>query len=149
MKICKGVIKLIVAVLAILILCCTTKVQATEMSVVQPLRVVNAGGDLGNIISAGNQFISKGSGGSAADKGYMEFAEDLSSIGSILAGIGIIVFLVVLAIIAIKWMVAKPDEKAKLKQALIGYIIAAFVFFGAVGIWKLAITIMQDVESSI
>ena len=145
-RIGKGVIKIAIIVIALISMCFSTKVQAAELNVAEPLKVV---GSLSEIIGAGKEFISQGQSGPGNVKTSEQFAEELAPIGSIIAGVGIVIFMGVLAVMAIKWIVAKPDDKAKLKQAFVGYVIAAFVFFGAVGIWRLAITIIQSVEQQI
>ena len=124
-----------------------TSVKAAELSETEPLRVADGG--LSGIISAGNSFINKGKNKEQANTSVDDFATALAPIGSVLAGIGIVIFMAVLGIMAIKWITAKPDDKAKLKQAFVGYVVAAVVFFGAVGIWRIAIGIMEQVEGKI
>ena len=152
----KGVIKIAIIIIALMAMCFSTKVQASELTVVEPVKTVFAGGggshwggSLSDIINAGNSFISQGKSGAGAVKTHEQFAEDLAPIGSIIAGIGIVIFMGVLAVMAINWIVAKPEDKARLKQAFVGYVIAAFVFFGAIGIWRLAIQIMESIQSEI
>ena len=144
-----NLISKVVAIVVILatLLCFNTNVQATELSEAEPLRVADGG--LGGIINAGNDFIDKGKNKEQANTSVNDFAEALAPIGSVLAGVGIVIFMAVLAIMAIKWITAKPDDKAKLKQAFVGYVVAAIVFFGAVGIWEIAMNIMEKVEGAI
>ena len=147
----KGVIKIAIIIIALMAMCFSTKVQASELTVVEPVKTVFAGGggSLSEIINAGNSFITQGKSGAGSLKNPEQFAEELAPIGSIIAGVGVVIFMGVLAVMAIKWIVAKPDDKAKLKQAFVGYVIAAFVFFGAIGIWRLAIQIMESIQSEI
>lgn len=140
MKKTKRLIK-VIAIIAAVLLCMGTKAQAVELSTEEPVKVAS----LGEIINAGNSFISQGNSSYSVD----EFAIALAPIGSILAGVGIVIFLAVLAIMAIRWITAKPDQKAKLQQQFVGYVISAVVFFGAVGIWNLVRNIMEQVENSI
>lgn len=143
-RITKSIIILLIAFMMLF----ATKVSAAELSTTEPIKVAG----LGQIISAGNEFIDKGKKAQKEqqnDTTVDSFAEQLAPIGSILAGVGIVIFMVVLAIMAIKWIVAKPDDKAKLKQAFIGYVVSAIVFFGAIGIWRLLIGIMVNVQNSI
>ena len=147
----KGVIKIAIIIIALMAMCFSTKVQASELTVVEPVKTFFArgGGSLSDIINAGNSFITQGKSGAGAVKNHEQFAEELAPIGSIIAGVGVVIFMGVLAVMAIKWIVAKPEDKAKLKQAFVGYVIAAFVFFGAIGIWRLAIQIMESIQSEI
>lgn len=141
-------LKRIIEVIAIAIIALTsftTTVNATELSTTEPVRVAG----LSDIINAGKSFIDKGSGSTVDGTSIDDFATELAPIGAILAGVGVVIFLAVLAIMAIKWITAKPDQKAKLQQQFVGYVVAAIVFFGAVGIWGLVQGIMEDVEGSI
>ncbi len=58
-------------------------------------------------------------------------------IGQIMTAIGISVVFAGLVIIGIKYMVSEPEQKGKLKQQLIGLVVAGVVIFGAYSIWKL------------
>ena len=136
---------LIALMLIFMFVIMSTTSYAVELSKDEPLKVAG----LGEIITAGKGFISEGSSKSVSGTSEDEFADALSPIGSILAGVGIVIFLAVLAIMAIKWIVAKPDQKAKLQQQFVGYVVAAIVFFGAVGVWQLARDIMQKISDSV
>lgn len=67
--------------------------------------------------------------------------EDLSEL---LFGVGIFVAAIVGTIIGIKFMLVSPDEKANLKKDLIPYIVGTVIILGALGIWKLAVGIFED-----
>lgn len=62
----------------------------------------------------------------------------ISGLASILTTIGVIIVLIGLLVIGIKYMVATPDEAAKLKTKLVGLAISGVVIIGAYGIWTLA-----------
>lgn len=51
--------------------------------------------------------------------------------------IATIVVTIVTIVMGIKYMVSNPEGKAKLKQQLIGLVIAVIVIWGAQGIWAL------------
>ncbi len=143
-------LKRIIEVLAIVIIAFAslgTNVNAAELSTTEPIRVAEGG--IGDIISAGKSFIHKGSDNPVDGTSIDNFATQLAPIGSILAAVGVVIFLGVLAVMAIKWITAKPDQKAKLQQQFVGYVIAAIVFFGAVGIWNLVQNIMNRVETEV
>lgn len=46
---------------------------------------------------------------------------------------------------AIKYMMATPDQQAKLKQQLIGLVVSTIVIYGAQGIWALMYNFMDSV----
>lgn len=107
------------------------------------------GGSIMDIINAGNEFITSGkeAAGKEAGTGYLDFASKFAGIGQVLVSIGIVTLLIVTAIMAFKWIVATPDKQAKLKQQLIGLVISAVVIFGAIGIWNVVVTIMNNVSN--
>ena len=144
MKLCQKIVKVIVA-LAVGFMLMNTTIYAAELSKEEPLKVAG----ISDIINAGKGFIQEGEQNQVNGTTVDEFAEALAPIGSILAGVGIVIFIAVLAIMAIRWITAKPDQKAKLQQQFVGYVVAAIVFFGAVGIWQMVRRIMEQVSESI
>lgn len=75
-----------------------------------------------------------------------DFVNQFVGIGQLLVIAGVIVILITIGITGIRWITASPDKQAKLKEQLIGLVIATVVIFGAVGIWNLARGIMMKVE---
>lgn len=59
--------------------------------------------------------------------------------------IATVVVSVVTVIMGIKYIMAAPDEKGKLKQQLIGLVVSTIVIFGAQGIWSLVYNFMNSV----
>ena len=66
-------------------------------------------------------------------------------LANILTTIGVITVLGALLIIGIKYMMASPDEAAKLKKQLIGVVLAGAVIIGAFGIWKITKNIFNSI----
>lgn len=63
---------------------------------------------------------------------------------NLLLGIGIIVVVIVGVIIGMKYMTGSIEEKADMKEVLIGYVVGCLVVFGAFGIWKFAVNILSN-----
>ena len=101
--------------------------------------------DVESIFSAGKQWIETGRNNNE-DKynSPVEFINELMPIGQILVSVGIGTLTIVSVIMAIRWITATPDKQAQLKQQLIGLVVAAFVIFGAVGIWEFVIHVMNS-----
>ena len=97
-----------------------------------------------NWMDTGNREASQLSG-----TGEDDFAQQLIGIGQLLVAIGAGTLVVVSMIMAIKWLTATPDKKAKLQQQLMGLVVATFVIFGAIGIWNLVRGIMSNVEQKL
>ena len=63
----------------------------------------------------------------------------------LLMAIGIVVMLIVGTIIGIQFMVASAEDKAKVKEALVPYIVGCVVIFGAFTIWSIVVNLGQEV----
>lgn len=68
-----------------------------------------------------------------------------SDIFNVFLAVGTAVAVIVGAILGIQFMTAGIDRKVEIKQALFPYVISCIVLFGAFGIWKLVITIMNEI----
>lgn len=95
-----------------------------------------------NLMSSGKNFLSKGKNNNISTQ---QMGNMFAPIARILLSFGIIVLLGCTIAMGIKYMLATPEEAAKLKQQLIGLVVSAFVIFGAVGIWTLAYQIFSSV----
>lgn len=72
-------------------------------------------------------------------------AEAAVRIGQILITAAAIIFPVIALILGIKYFIAGPDDKGRLKTQLIGFITAAVITFGAYTIWKIAYAIINNI----
>lgn len=70
--------------------------------------------------------------------------EKFIPIGQILVTAASVILLVVTLIMAIKYITANPEQRGKLKQQLIGLVISIVVIYGAVGIWSVVKTTMEN-----
>ena len=59
-----------------------------------------------------------------------------------LLSIALVLAVIIGIIIGIKFMVASVEEKAKVKEALIPYVIGCVVVFGAFSIWSIAVRLL-------
>ena len=66
-------------------------------------------------------------------------------IGQILITAAAIIFPIIILILGIKYFMAGPDEKGRLKTQLIGFITAVAITFGAYTIWKIAYAIINNI----
>ena len=74
-----------------------------------------------------------------------QIIESAVRIGRILITAAAIIFPIIFLILGIKYFMAGPDEKGRLKTQLIGIITAAVITFGAYTIWKIAYAIINSV----
>ncbi len=58
--------------------------------------------------------------------------------------VGIVAAVIIAAVLGIKFMLSSLDQKAEVKKMLGVYVIACVVIFGSFGIWKLVLTILDQ-----
>lgn len=96
----------------------------------------NAAIDIKNIQGSAENFLSTGDKNQNNTISVSDMKEELLPIAEILTMIGTGVVIICAIVIGIKYMVASPDEQAKLKKQMVGLVVATIVIFGAYGIWK-------------
>ncbi len=72
--------------------------------------------------------------------------EVIGSLYNILLVIAMVIAIVAGLVIAIKFMVSGVEGKAEIKKVLVPYVISCAVTFGAFGIWKLVVEILNNLE---
>lgn len=95
--------------------------------------------DAENFVHSGNDVSSM------IDTGALK--KTSTFIYEILFSIGLIVAVAVGIVLGIQFMISSAVDKAKIKETLIGYVIGCVVLFGAFGIWKMVINIVQETTS--
>ena len=78
-----------------------------------------------------------------SDGNLTKIGEEFTDIGKVLVYIGAGVLVGGLGYIGIMYMVSPPEKRAKLKQQLIGVLVAGVVIFGAYSIWSVLIRILS------
>jgi len=84
-----------------------------------------------------NQFMNTGKNGNSANISGNDMGSIIIPVANILTAIGVVVLVAVTIVMGIKYMFATPEEAAKLKQQLIGLVVAGVVILGATAIWKI------------
>lgn len=97
--------------------------------------------DFSDVIGEANSWLETGKNKNNVDT--TSITSKLKPIAQALTTIGVGVLLCVTAFMGIKWVTAKPDEQAKLKQQTIGLLVSAIVVMGAYTIWKIALNIVS------
>ncbi len=104
---------------------------------------VSLGMDLGTIKNQADGFIDKGQAGATITQ--KEAVQNLIPVGRVLVQIATIVLVIVGLIIGLKYMMSGADEKAKMKEKLIWYVISIVLVYGAVGIFNIVINVMNEI----
>lgn len=103
---------------------------------------VYAADTLDDIMSGADDFIEKGQQGPGINEDELMKTSDM--IFNTLLAIAIVIAVIVGMIIGIQFMISGVEEKAKIKEALLPYVISCIVVFGAFGIWKIAVTLLSS-----
>lgn len=103
---------------------------------------VNTTDSIDGLITDSDNFINKGTNDKINDESIQDFSKTLYNI---LVTIATVVSVIIGGILGIKIMLASAEEKAQVKELLVPYIIGCVVVFGAFGIWKLVVNILQNI----
>lgn len=102
---------------------------------------------LDNMVHSADDFIQEGANGNVIDKDKLH--ETSNYIYNILFTIAVVLAVAVGMVIGIQFITGSVDEKAKIKETLIPYIVGVFVIFSAFTIWKIAVNIGNKTTSTI
>ena len=99
------------------------------------------------IINSGDSFLERGEQGALVDEeagSDEEVKETISILYNSLLTLGVIITIAVGGVIGISFMIASAEDKAKIKESMVPYVVGSILIFGAFGIWKLFITIFSQ-----
>lgn len=99
---------------------------------------------IGNIGAGADDFISTGENQTApiSDSSLKSLTDSLYNI---LLIIGVVVAAIVGIVLGIQFITGSVEQKSKIKESLMPYIVGCVVIFGAFGIWKLAVIILRNI----
>lgn len=103
---------------------------------------------MGEVISGGKDFLSAGSAATTVIK-QDQLKSTSNYIYNTLLAVAIVVAVIVAMVLGIQFMAASADEKAKVKEALIPFVVGCVVVFGSFTIWKVAVNIGNKTEGNI
>lgn len=98
---------------------------------------------MSTVFSDAQQFITDGGTASGVDESKLKDISD--TISSILLTVAIAVTFISIAVMGINFAIQTVEEKAKIKEAMVPWVIGIIVSFGAFGIWKLVVNIFSGV----
>lgn len=104
--------------------------------------------DLDGLLNAGKDFIEKGNSGSSIPiAGKEQAMKNLSNkVSSILLTIAFGVTLISGVIMGINFAMQSVDDKAKIKESMLPWVVGIIISFGAYGIWKLVMSIFYSFD---
>ena len=110
-----------------------------------PIPVKASDRDLSDVFQVGEDFIAEGS---ETDLNMVddETVASVNDIGRFLTAVGLVILVCATLIMGIKYMMATPNDKAKLKKQLIGLLIASLVIFFSYTIWSAIVDQMESIN---
>lgn len=97
-----------------------------------------------DIIGDAQGFISEGDGSAAVNQGQLEKLSD--TVSGVLLSIAVIVTFISIAVMGVQFAVQTVEDKAKVKEAMVPWIIGILISFGAFGIWKFIMNIFYGMS---
>ena len=120
------------------------------VSILVTLFCVSSSYAVGDMFKKGKEFLEvEGSNDIDEVINTNELENTSDYIYNVLLSIGIMVAIIVAMILGIQFMVASADEKAKVKEALLPFIVGCIVVFGSFTIWKIVVNMGNEAENSI
>lgn len=99
---------------------------------------------IGGIFSDAQNFLDIAE--TPGSKINIEALKDTSSfLFNLLFSIGMVVAVVVGVVLGIQFMVASAEDKAKVKESLIAYVVGCIVLFGGYEIWNVVVRLIQTI----
>lgn len=99
-----------------------------------------------SIFGSAQDFISQGSGSSSQgiDEGELKNISD--TVSGVLLTVAVAVTFISIGAMGITFAVQTVEDKAKVKEAMVPWLIGVLVSFGAYGIWKFVMTIFYNMN---
>lgn len=124
---------------------------AIMLFLLQPVLITQSqAGFWSDVIKKGNEFIDESE--AAANKQNKktlnedEIKQDVNQFYNMIFMIGVVITVLVGAVLGIKFMMGSLEEQAKIKQMLIAYVIGCIVIFGAFGIWRTTVSLLNGMS---
>ena len=99
-----------------------------------------------SIFGGAKDFLSQGSGGTAAGINEGEIKNISNVVSGILLTIAIAVTFISIAVMGVNFAIQTVEEKAKIKEAMVPWVIGIFISFGAYGIWQFVMKIFYSMD---
>lgn len=97
---------------------------------------------MGGIISDGDDFLSNGT-SQESPINDSALKSGSSTLYNVLVAIGVGVVVIWGVVIGIQFVTGTLEDKAEMKKSLVPYIIGCVIIFGAFGIWRLVLNLLN------
>ena len=100
---------------------------------------------MGGIVNGAGDFVNSGINQESPINTFA-LQSGSSILYNVLLTIGIAVALIWGLVLGIKFVTGSLEEKAETKKGLIPYVVGCVIIFGAFGIWRLVVTLLQPLS---
>ena len=97
-----------------------------------------------SIFGDANSFLQQGSGGGGITQAELEPISN--AISGILLTIAVAVTFISIAVMGVSFAIQTVEDKAKIKEAMVPWLIGVLISFGAYGIWEFVIGIFYGMN---
>lgn len=98
---------------------------------------------LGDVLTQADNFVETGESSNTTAPDDAKIKDVSDDIYNILLTIGIVVAVIVGGVLGVQFIIASAEDKAKIKEALIPYVVGCIVVFGAFAIWKIVVLFLR------
>lgn len=98
-----------------------------------------------DVFDKGDEFLNLGASNADSVRDN-DTKKIINEIYSILFPLGIVITVIVGGVLGIKFMAASAEDKAKVKESMIPYVVGCMVIYGAFGIWRICIQIFSQIN---
>lgn len=99
---------------------------------------------LDSVISTGNSFLEAGDNSLTSTPDESKLQSLSNTVSGILLTIALGVTLISTVVMGINFVVQSVEDKAKIKESMVPWIIGIVISFGAYGIWKITMSIFYN-----
>ena len=99
---------------------------------------------LDTIISDGNSFLDAGNSALASTPEDTDLENLSNAVSGVLLTVAIAVTLISAVVMGINFVIQSVEDKAKIKESMVPWIIGIVISFGAYGIWKITMGIFYN-----
>lgn len=96
----------------------------------------------------GSNFLNEGKKNSNGTFNGKKMKDATDTLYSLFFGAGVAIAVIVGAYLGVKFMTEGVEGKAKIKEALIPFVIGCMIIFGGFSIWKIAMNLFSDIEQT-
>ena len=100
------------------------------------------------IIGLGDAFLQEGEDEALKNSNVSdaETSEIMSILYNSLLTLGVIITVTIGGVLGVKFMTSSAEDKAKVKESMVPYVVGSAVIFGAFIVWKICINVFSQIQ---